>query len=121
MKISEMTNDQAADALIRLAVPFGNLCEDKKVVEMIDAYNKKGNIPVIQSIGKFLPQIVLFLLKDHKDDLYEIVGALTFHTQEQVAELNFVETVNVIKASYDEVLKSFFTSSVDQMKNSVEK
>ena len=28
MKISEMTNDQAVDALIRLTVPVSNICDD---------------------------------------------------------------------------------------------
>ena len=119
MKISQMTNDQAADALIRLSEPFAHLCEDDEVVKIIDAYNtmSKNKQPVIQTIGKMIPKVVAYLLKSHKVDLYEIVGALTFATTEDVAGMNFVETVNTIKESYDEILQGFFTSSVKQTKS----
>ena len=115
MKISEMTNDQATEALIRLAVPFGNICEDEEAVKMIDQYTKLKRQPLIQVIGKLLPQVSAYLLKTHKNDLYEIVGALTFKPRTAVAKMNFFDTIKVFKDSYDEVLQGFFTSSVQQM------
>lgn len=115
MKISEMTNDQAANTLIRLAVPFGNICEDEEALKMIDEYKGMSKQPLIQTIGKMLPQLVSYLLKAHKADLYEIIGALTFKTAQQVAKMNFVETIRIVRESYDEVLSSFFTSSAKQM------
>lgn len=121
MKISEMTNDQAAEALIRLSVPFGNICEDEQAVKIIDEYMVMKNLPVIKIIGKMLPQITSYLLKAHKTDLYEIVGALTFKPKTAVAKMNFFETINVLKDSYDEVLQGFFTSSVQSMKDTAEK
>lgn len=122
MKISEMTNDQAATALIRLAVPFGNLCEDEEAVKIIDAYNtmSKTKQPVIKTIGKMIPQVAGYLLKAHKDDLYEIIGALTFSTKAAVSKMNFFSTIKVLQDSYDEVLQGFFTSSAEQIKNSAE-
>lgn len=114
MKISEMTNDQAAEAMIRLAVPFGNICEDEEALKLIDEYKGLSKIPVIQTIGRMLPKIAGYLLKTHKDDLYEIIGALTFQTAEKVAKMNFAETIKVMRESYDEVLVSFFPSSVVQ-------
>ena len=118
MKISEMTNDQATETMIRLAVPFGNICEDEEAVKLIDEYRGMSKMPLIQTIGKLLPKLVTYMLKTHKNDLYEIVGALTFCTSEKVAKMNFVETVKVFRDSYDEVLASFFPSSITQMKNS---
>lgn len=112
MKISEMTNDQAADALIRISEPFGVLCEDAALVDMINEYNAGQDKPFIQTIGKLIPKIVAYLLKSHKKDLYEIIGVLAFKTNDEVASMNFVETVNVVKDSFDEVLLNFFTSSV---------
>lgn len=114
MKISEMTNDQAADTMIRLAVPFGNICEDEEATKLIDEYRSMSKMPLIQTIGKMLPKFIAYMLKTHKADLYEIVGALTFKTADKVAKMNFAETVKVIKESYDEVLVSFFQSSVKQ-------
>lgn len=116
MKISEMTNDQAAEAMIRLAVPFGNICEDEEAVKLVDEFKDMSNTPVIQTIGKMLPKFVAYMLKSHKKDLYEIVGALTAQNADAVAKMNFIETLKVVKDSYDEVLGSFFQSSVTQAK-----
>lgn len=116
MKISEMNNDQAAEAMIRLAVPFGNICEDEEAIKLIDEYKNMGDMPVIQTIGRLLPKFVKYMLKSHKNDLYEIVGALTFNTVEKVAKMNFAETIKAVRESYDEVLVSFFPQSVAQTK-----
>lgn len=115
MKISEMTNDQAAEALIRLSVPFGNICDDEEAIKIIDEYKGMGDIPLISSIGKLMPNIAAYMFKTHKRDLYEIVGALTQKKAEAVAKMNFFETIKILKGSYDEVLQGFFTSSVKQM------
>ena len=120
MKISEMTNEQAAEALIRISTPFGNICEDETAIKMIEEYKEMSQKPMIQTIGKLLPQIIAYVFKTHKDDLYEIVGALTFKTKAAVSKMNFVETIKVLRESYDEVLSSFFTSSAEQMKKAAE-
>lgn len=120
MKISDMTNDQAAEAMIRLSVPFGNICEDDEAMKMIDEYKGMNNQPVIKTIGKMLPQFVAYMFKTHKHDLYEIVGAVTMQKPEAVAKMKFMDTVKIMKESYDEVLQGFFTSSVKQMKETVE-
>ena len=110
MKISEMTNEQAAEAMIRLSVPFGNLCDDKKITEMIEQYKGLKDGPMIHAFGKMLPEIIMYAFKAHREDLYEIVGALTNQSIEEVAKMNFVKTVNVLKESYDDVIRDFFTS-----------
>lgn len=119
MKISEMTNDQAAEAMIRLAVPFGNICEDDEALQLIDEYKSHVDTPFIQTIGKMLPRLAGYMFKTHKADLYEIIGALTFQTAEKVAKMNFAETIKIVRESYDEVLVSFFPSSAMQMKKGV--
>lgn len=121
MKISEMTNNQAAEALIRLSVPFGNICDDEKMVEIITKYTESRNEPFIRAIGRILPDAVSYALKEHRNDLFEIVGALTGKTVEQVSKMKLVDTLQIVKESYDEVLHGFFTSSVRQIKESVEK
>lgn len=116
MKISEMTNDQATEAMIRLAEPFGNICDDEEATKLIDEYKGMENQPLLQTIGKLLPKLVGYMFKTHKNDLYDIVGALTFKTKEQVAKMNFAETIKIMRDSYDEVLTSFFPSSVKRTK-----
>ena len=34
MKISEMDNNQAADALVRIAEPVGNICDDEDFISI---------------------------------------------------------------------------------------
>ena len=112
MKISEMNNEQAAESMIRLADHIGNICDDKEALALIDEYKGMEKKPLIETIGKLLPRLVGCLLKTHKNDLYGIVGALTFQSNEAVAKMNFAETVKTVRDSYDEVLASFFPSSV---------
>lgn len=111
MKISEMTNEQAAEAIIRLADPIGNLCDDEDIANIFNEVNNLKEVPLVQSIGRMLPKFILYGFKKHLDDLYEIVGALTMQPTSKVAKMNFVETVQVVKDSYDEVLAGFFTRS----------
>lgn len=111
MKISEMTNDQAADALIRLAEPIGRLCDDENAVAMVDEYKANLRKPLFYVIGKIIPRLAGYLMKEHKADIYEIVSILTGWKLEEVQKKNFGETVAVIKDSYDDVLASFFTPS----------
>lgn len=121
MKISEMTNDQATNALIRLSVPFGNICDDPETVALIDKYVKAKDAPFIQTIGRILPEITALALKAHKDDLYEIVGTLMDKTVDDVAKMNFLETIKAVRDSYDEVLHGFFTSYARGIKRPGEK
>lgn len=122
MKISEMTNDQATDTLIRLAVPFGNICEDQETMKLLEDYNKiDDNVPLIRAVGIMLPQITTHLLKKHKEDLYEIIGALTFTSIEKVAKMKVTDTIKTLQESYDEVLRDFFTSSVNRIRKSGKK
>ncbi|MBR4352711.1 MAG: hypothetical protein IKQ01_06535 [Bacteroidales bacterium] len=115
-----MNNEQAADALIRLSVPFGNLCEDEKVVEIIKKFQGISDQPMIQTMGRIIPELVTFAFKTHKDDLYEIVGALTNQTTDKVAKMNFVTTVNILKESYDDTLRDFFTSYKQRIKENAD-
>lgn len=122
MKISEMTNDQATEALIRLSVPFGNICDDDETMKLGEKYFKsREELPVIKAIGSALPQITAHLLKTHKEDVYEIIGALTFKSKSEVAKMNFKETLKILKESYDDTLRDFFQSSAARMKGTEER
>ena len=112
MKISEMTNDQATEAIIRIATPISNICDDEAMLEIIDDLGKMGEMNLLTAVGKLLPKIVTCALKTHKNDLYEIVGALQMEPSAKVGKMNFAETLRAVKDSYDDVLAGFFTDSV---------
>ena len=117
MKISEMNNEQAADALARMAQPMGRLCDDPKVQEIIEKYKDAKELPGLQMIGRMLPDVIGYAMGTHKADLFEIVGALTVQSTAKVAKMNFLETIRVIRESLeDEALRDFFTLYKDRMK-----
>ena len=120
MRLSEMTNEQAADTLVRLSVPLGNICDDEQITDMIKRYQGIENIPVINVIGKFLPEIATCALKKHRGDVMEIVGALTFQSREKAAKMNFMATLKIIREALDdEDLRDFFTSFRGRIKKTV--
>lgn len=112
MKISAMTNDQAADAMIKMAQPIANLMEDeetKKLLETLTGTTQdEGGIAYF---GKVLPNVVSFCMKNHKSDVYAIVGALMQKPASEVGKLNFLETVKELRESIDEDFIGFFKSS----------
>lgn len=108
MKISEMTNDQATEAMIRLSSAFSALCEDEEMGKLISEMDGKEWKDAIKGV---IPRFVTFALSKHKNELYEIVGALNAVPITAVGEMNFFETIASVQNSYDEVLKNFFISS----------
>jgi hypothetical protein len=109
MKISMMTNDQASEAMIRIATPLANILDDENSKPLFDEMSKLGDGK--HTIAKIIPKFVAFCLKDHKHDLYEIIGALTFKPTSKVGNMNFMETVKEMKESIDEDFIGFFKSS----------
>ena len=109
MKISEMTNDQATDALIRIAAPFENICNDEELIESLDKIGKMGSEPIIKVVGSIIPEFCRIGLKKHRNDLYEIIGALTMTSTSKVGKMNFGETAKALRDSYDDILKDFFS------------
>ena len=112
MKISEMNNEQAADALVKLAEPLGNICGDEEMLQLIEKMKDAQDGPVFTIISDILPKFVLCALQKHRADLYAIIGALTMKPVAEVARMNFKATVDTIKGSYDDIIRDFFTSSV---------
>ena len=111
MKISLMNNVQAADALIRISEPMGNILDDQELVSMLDELNKMNDLGIVRAVGKLMPKFVGYALKKHRKDLFEIIGALENKPIKEVEQMNFMETVKVVRDSYDDVLKDFFTGS----------
>jgi hypothetical protein len=112
MKISLMTNDQAADAMIKLAQPISNLMEDKETADLLNTLtNTQQEEGGIAYFGKVLPNIVSFCLKGHKQDVYAIVAALTLRPVGEVGKMNFLDTVKELRESIDEDFIGFFKPS----------
>jgi hypothetical protein len=120
MKISDMTNDQATDAMIRISAALGFICEDQEIVGLIDEMQNMGDMPIMVAIPKILPKFTSLAFRRHKDSLYEIIGALCQKPKKDIGKMNFKETIALVKESYDDILRDFFTSSVPSQKRSGE-
>ena len=117
MKISEMTNEQAADAMVKIAPAIQNLLNDENTKPMLEKLANAKGMDTVQIVATILPQAVAFCMKDHKDDLFAIVGALTMQPVSKVGKMNFVSTVKELRESFDEDFLGFFNSSGNQTKN----
>lgn len=111
MKISQMTNDQACNAMIRMADPMSRLLEDDSIKPMLKQVSEMKDVPSVDIIGAMLQKVVTFAMKDHRQDLYEIIGAMTDATAEQVAEMNFMQTIACVREFADKDFLDFFKSS----------
>lgn len=116
MKISEMTLDQSTEAVIRISTPISNICDDPEMIGLMDELQSFGDMPLFTAVGKLLPKIVTYALQKHRNDFYEIIGALQMIPTSEVGELNLAETIRMVRESYDDILSGFFASSVASVK-----
>lgn len=118
MRISEMTTDQATEAMVRISAAFGTICEDEEMLKMIDALN---GIKWKDAIRGIIPKFVMTALKNHKMELYDIVGALNCVPASDVGAYKIVDTIAIVRNSWDDVMTSFFPSSGIPPQETVEK
>ena len=114
MKISEMTNDQACDAIVRLTNPVANITDDPKLEPMLKELadnNGETGVSALKIVSSMLPKFVPLLLKDHKNDLYEIISILSDKNKGEIGKMKLGETIAILKESIDEDLIGFFKSS----------
>ena len=110
MKISEMTTNQAADVLVRIADPAANIMHDAETFSMLESISKSDATNAVTFIADNIVTIARVLLKNHRIDLFEVVAALTDKTVDDVANQKFTQTVKDLKDSWDGELVDFFGS-----------
>lgn len=114
MKISQMSTDQAADVLVRIAEPVSHIMDDERISELLKEVSASKNVPYIKLFASLIPKIVPLALESHRNDLYEVVGALDGKSVSEVEKQNVMKTIKVIKESIDRDLIDFFVSSGSQ-------
>lgn len=114
MKISQMTNDQACDALIRITDPVANIADDPQmepILKGLAEHEGENGLSALKAISQMLPKIVPMLLKDHKKDVYEIISVLSGKAVAEIGKMRITETIAILKESIDDDLIGFFKQS----------
>lgn len=113
MTIAQMTNDQATEAMVRISAVLGPIFEDKDVIALVNDLGDNKHENLMTLIPKYLPKLTLLAFQRHKDNLYEIVSAISGVGKKDVGTMNFKQTVAIIAESWDD-LRAFFPSSASR-------
>ena len=116
MKISQMSTEQGANVLVKIAEPVSNIMDDPQVVNILKEISAMKNVPYIKICASIISKIVPLALQAHRDDLFEIVGALDNKSASEVKEQSVLQTIKVIQESIDKDLIDFFGSIGGQEK-----
>lgn len=118
MKISEMTNEQFCDVLLRVTGPFSSITEDPDSKPLFDGFSKisNGEMSLADAVVSFLPKLIVFAVarEKHREDAYEIIGALLDKSTAAVKKMNPVQTFKEVRENWDETISSFFPSTAKQ-------
>lgn len=112
MKLSELTTDQAADVLIEITPYVANIAGDSALMSEMEVTSGRKSVAQIYIIGaQKISAIVPLLLKDHRADVYGILGVLNSKTPEEIGGQNLMTTMNQVKeVLQDRELIDFFAS-----------
>lgn len=119
MKLSELSTDQALDALCELTPYVSNIVSDEtmvgavgKVIEGAETLNVFGKALILTDrIGEIIP----VLLKTHRPDIYGILSVVNQKEQREIAAQTAAETIRQVRELFgDRDLLAFFTSSARQ-------
>lgn len=112
MKLSEMTTDEVTETLLCITPYAANIMGDKELMDKLGESVKGATTAQLFALGaNKITQIAPMLLKDHKTDVYSILGALNGKTAEEVGKQSFIETMKQIReAVQDKELRDFFKS-----------
>lgn len=110
MKISQMTTDQAADALIRITEPAANIMHDEETIKVLEKLAKGNTDNGLSFIADNLVPVATILLKTHRQDMYEILSAMSEKEVAEIGNQKITETIKDIKDSWDGELMDFFAS-----------
>lgn len=111
MKLSEMTVDQAADVLVRIADPAAAIMNDPKLDTLINALTEMKKPTELQQLSYLMFKVLPFMLGNHRAEAYTIIAALTGKTEQEIASESIKELAVDIRSSYDQELLDFFRSS----------
>lgn len=122
MKLGEISTENSASILCRLAELFERIDVDEKTSNAIESCfralrgNGDNEIKAV-SMMRAGTSLITQILGSHFDDMVEIISLMTGKSADVVRKQCVSETINDIKSFVDEDFVSFFKLSVAQMRN----
>lgn len=114
MKLSDLTTDETLDVLCEITPCVERIVKDEGIINTIGkAIDTKGmtQTGVMMAGLEKISAIVPALLKDHRSDLYHILGAVNRIDPAQIAAQKLTVTLTQIdEMLHDEELLTFFRS-----------
>ena len=115
MKLSEMSTERFAECLCELASPLSAIAQDENVVNAIDKITHLDTKkPLIVVFGQMITAVIPTLIKEHRDDVFAVLAALTGKTPKQLAAQNGLQTIKEARECIDREFIDFFTSAASQ-------
>ncbi len=114
MRLSDMTTDQLADALLNMAEPLANIGQDDAVIEGLKRVGDsvKAGTPTLKIVGDFAATVVPIALRDHRTDIYAIVAYMQGKSIDDISSQNGLQTIKDIRSIIDNDLVDFFMSAL---------
>lgn len=109
MKLSEMNNDKAFDAIIEITPFFSNILEDERLlsiwydkVDITGLDEKQGKIKGATKGFSNILKIAPLLLKDHREDIFNILAIVNDKTVEDIRNQNPIKTMKQLKELWED-------------------
>lgn len=118
MKLSEMSTDKAADALVRIAEPAAEIVNDERVFAVFTGAGELKDASAQQQIAYLLREVAPLLLRDHRRAVYTVLSVMTGKSEKQIGEQPIGETIKDIRESVDGELLGFFIPSKERTEGS---
>lgn len=114
-KLSDLSTNECLNVLCEITPYISNIMSDQDLMETLcNGVDKKGmtNVGVMMLGVNRLFDAVPLLLKNHREDMYNIVSTVGGEkTVEQIAKQNIMSTLNQVRSlMYDKTLVDFFKS-----------
>lgn len=113
-KLSDLSTDECLNVLCEITPHVSNIVSDEEIMGAIGKAAEKKNMTAIgvmmTGVGRIVRAAPL-LLKNHRNDVYEILSIVGEMTVEEIAAQNTMVTLAQIRAvCKDKVLLDFFKS-----------
>lgn len=108
MKLSEMSTEQLAACLCRLAEPIGVLTADEEIAETVKRIGEDKEKPVYTVLGGAASKLIPLMLKKHEAETYGILAALTGKSEAELKTQRGLKTIKDAKECFDKDLLDFF-------------